>query len=106
MLFLAMAMFRINIDLVPSLPSTVKLGYCEKAAKFDKISLSNVKISRRFKKKRRMVNVNKFCEIGFPRVALTDSHNMFDGDRARQQPRVSIAPGLFQFSSPGTFGLL
>ena len=53
-----------------------------------------------------MVNVNKFCEIGFPRVALTDSHNMFDGEKARQQPRVSIAPGLFQFSSPGTFGLL
>ena len=33
-----------------------------------------------------MVNVHKLCESGFPRVALTDSHNMFDGDRARQQP--------------------
>ena len=39
MLFLAMAMFRINIDLVPSLPSTVKLGYCQKATKFEKKNL-------------------------------------------------------------------
>jgi hypothetical protein len=41
-----------------------------------------------------MVKVNKFCEIGFPRAALTDSHNMFDGDRARQQPQSNQAVNL------------
>ena len=51
--FAVVATFRINIDLVPSFPSTVKLGYCEKAEKFEKNLplfrrlLSNVKTSRR-----------------------------------------------------------
>ena len=56
MFFFAVATFRINIDLVPSFPSTVKLEYCEKAKQFKKNLppcwrlLSNVKSSPRFLK--------------------------------------------------------
>ena len=37
--FFAVGRFKINIDLVLSLPSTVMLGYCEKAKNLKKISL-------------------------------------------------------------------
>ena len=109
--FFAVATFRISIDLVSSLPSTVKLGYIvrrlqnlKKISFFDVYSVTSKQVGDFFNYfwpfqktwtlQQRMVHVHKLCESGFPRVALTDSHNMFDGDRARQQPQSNQAVNL------------